>query len=376
MQPLIGDGSLWLWCVMFAVAALSFAVERTRFGKVVSGAMVALGLSLVLANVGVIPSAAASYDTVGSYLVTTAIPLLLFQADLRRVVRESGATLYCFLIGTATVVLGVFVAFWLVPLAHELAAKLAGVYAATYIGGTMNFVAVSQAVGLGGGDFAAGLAADNIVTTTYLMSLGLLPAVAIFRRMFARFGVQSDESAPAATAEPAQSLELPALTFAMALAFAIAALGAYVGQITAVKYAPVLVTTFVATLIATMVPAIGRLTRGAFQVGMIFMYVFFVTVGAGADIAALIDSGAGIFAFAVIVVATHLLVMMPIVASLGLPMREAIVGSCSTVSGPSVSAALAASRGWHDLVTPGVLTGVLGYVIANVIGIAITRALS
>lgn len=375
-MSLIDDGSLWLWCVMFAVAALSFAIERMPMGKLVSGAMVALGLSLVLANVGVIPRAAATYDVVGSHLVTTAIPLLLLQADLRRVVRESGATLYCFLVGTATVVLGVLVAFWILPLAHELAAKLAGVYAATYIGGTMNFVAVSQAVGLSGADFAAGLAADNIVTTVYLISLGLLPAIAMFRRLFLHFAADDGQLLADTVEAPVESIELPALTLAMAVAFAIAAMGAYAGEISGVKYAPVLFATFATTFLATMFPALGRLTRGAFQIGMIFMYVFFVTVGAGANIAALIDSGAGIFAFAVIVVATHLIVMMPIVAALRLPMREAIIGSCATVSGPSVAAGLAASRGWHDLVTPGVLTGVLGYVIANVIGIALTRMLS
>lgn len=382
MNALVPDGSLWLWAVMFALAALSFWVERIPLGRVLSGAMVALGGSLLLANVGVMPNSGATYDLVSSQFVAIAIPLLLFQADLRRIVRESGPTLYCSLIGSVTVVLGALIAFWATPLTHELAAKLAGVYAATYIGGTMNYVAVSEAVELGSAEFAAGLVADNIVTTLYLMALGALPAIALIRRLFVSgdsLQVPETRSAAAADQERAShavDLDVLALALAMTLAFAIAAVGALAGQLTGVRYVPVLVATLITVTIATLYPRIGYLTRGSFHVGMLLMYVFFVTIGAGADIAALIERGLPILLFAATVVATHLILLLPAAVSLRLPLRETLIGSCATVSGPTVAAAMAASRGWHDLVVPGVLTGILGYIVANVIGIALTRGLS
>lgn len=43
MNALVPDGSLWLWAVMFAIAAFSFWIERTPMGHVMSGALVALG---------------------------------------------------------------------------------------------------------------------------------------------------------------------------------------------------------------------------------------------------------------------------------------------------------------------------------------------
>ncbi|MBT3711270.1 MAG: DUF819 family protein, partial [Gammaproteobacteria bacterium] len=38
-------------------------------------------------------------------------------------------------------------------------------------------------------------------------------------------------------------------------------------------------------------------------------------------------------------------------------------------------AALAAGQGWKDLVTPGMLTGILGYSVGTFIGVAVTKLL-
>ena len=40
-----------------------------------------------------------------------------------------------------------------------------------------------------------------------------------------------------------------------------------------------------------------------------------------------------------------------------------------------MAAAMAAGKRWHGLVTPGVMFGVLGYAVANFIGIALTQFL-
>ena len=41
----------------------------------------------------------------------------------------------------------------------------------------------------------------------------------------------------------------------------------------------------------------------------------------------------------------------------------------------AIGAALAASKGWHPMVTPGMLAGLFGYAIATFIGVAITTTL-
>jgi len=99
-KPLIPADHDWLLlAVLFSVAALGLWSEETRWGARLSSVVVAMGSTIVLSNLSIIPSSARVYDVVWSYLVPLAIPLLLFKADLKRIVREAGPTLVAFVFG-------------------------------------------------------------------------------------------------------------------------------------------------------------------------------------------------------------------------------------------------------------------------------------
>ncbi|RMZ53608.1 hypothetical protein APUTEX25_003142, partial [Auxenochlorella protothecoides] len=61
--------------------------------------------------------------------------------------------------------------------------------------------------------------------------------------------------------------------------------------------------------------------------------------------------------------------------ALRLPRRETLVAANAAVGGPGTAAAMAAARGWHDLVEPGVLAGTLGYAVGTAAGIAVSGVL-
>jgi len=52
-----------------------------------------------------------------------------------------------------------------------------------------------------------------------------------------------------------------------------------------------------------------------------------------------------------------------------------MIASNACILGPAPAAALAASKGWKALVTPGILVGVFGYAIATFLGVAVTTLL-
>ena len=52
-----------------------------------------------------------------------------------------------------------------------------------------------------------------------------------------------------------------------------------------------------------------------------------------------------------------------------------IIAANACILGPATAAAMAAGMGWRDLVTPGLLAGVLGYSIATFVGVAVSRVL-
>ena len=105
------------------------------------------GLALGLANVGLLPAASPAYSTINGALVPLAVPLLLFDADIVRALRDGGRLLLCFSLGALATVAGTLVAARLVPLASQLgpdAWKVAAALAARHIGGAVNYVAVAE----------------------------------------------------------------------------------------------------------------------------------------------------------------------------------------------------------------------------------------
>ena len=106
------------------------------------------------------------------------------------------------------------------------------------------------------------------------------------------------------------------------------------------------------------------------------MYVFFATIGFGADLGAMVDVALPMVAFLVILVLVHIILLVWLGARFKFSLAEMMIASSACILGPAAAAALAASKGWRHLVTPGMLVGVLGYAIATFIGITITAILS
>lgn len=81
-----------------------FRSERTKWGSALSGALVSILIGLAASSAGFISSDAPAYGVVFGYLLPVAVPLLLLGADLRRVIKSTGALLLAFLLGSGLLV--------------------------------------------------------------------------------------------------------------------------------------------------------------------------------------------------------------------------------------------------------------------------------
>lgn len=363
-----------LWAVLSLLAAFGFWSERTRVGRHLSGAAILLLGGITLSNFGVLPRSAPAYDAVWSYLVPLAIPLLLLKADLRRVLTETRSMLAAFAVGAAGTVLGALLGLWLLPLGGD-AAKLAGAFSATYIGGSMNMVAVSQAVELDATVASAAVAADSVVGVVYLAFLAVVPSIALFRRWY-----EADSTTPPAAAEPATQpaetragLDLVHLATALGLAFLICAAGEAMAGALGLRSYTVLFTTALTVALANLFPEPLGALRGDREIGMLFMYLFFAAIGISADVGAMLEQALVIAAFAALILLVHALMVFTLSRLMRVDLLETAVASSACAGGPATGAALAAGRGRPDLVAPAVLLGVFGYVVANFIGVGIAH---
>ena len=140
------------------------------------------------------------------------------------------------------------------------------------------------------------------------------------------------------------------------------------------RYGILFITAF-AVAAANFFPGPMARIEGDFALGTFFMYLFFVTIGASANLAALVGDAMVLVPYAIIIILAHMLVLGLGVKLLKIDLAEALVASNACIMGPATAAAISAGQGWRHLVTPGLLTGVLGYVIANFLGVAVTEFL-
>jgi len=375
--PLIGpDQDFALWSILIALAGFGFWCERYPWGRKYSGVMLLITAAIVLANLKIIPTSAPAYDAVWNYLVPIAIPLLLLEADLKRIVRESGPTLIAFVIGSAAVVAGVIIGVSFLDLGPN-EAELAGIFTGTYIGGGLNFAAVAEASGMQDGSMlAAAVAADNVVTNLHFLLIIFLPSIAW---MTSRYPTHHMDNAEQFTAESQAKLhriadlDIAGLLAALALAFMLAAGGNALAELAGKPQFAILVTTALTLLFATFLPRQVQKLSGHNEAGNIMMFIFLASVGATADIWQLIAIGPVLFIFASVIIIVHLIILFGAGKLLKLDLAELAMASAVCIGGPSSAAALASAKGWRHLLIPGLLAGSFGYAVGSFVGISVVE---
>ncbi len=376
IQP---DWTFAIWAMLAALAALGFWSDRTRLGRNVSGLAIVLATGMVLSNLGVAPRQSPVYGVVWSTLVPVAIPLLLLKANLRRILAETRGMLLPFTLGAVGTTAGALLGYWLLPLG-EHAPELAGVFSATYIGGSMNMAAVTQAVNLDPALATASVAADNVVGVIYLGLLALAPSMAFLRRWLRADAAPSvADRTGAADPAPARNdpvdapapLDLVHIGVALAIAFTLCALGQVLAAWAGLGGYAILFITALAVGLANLFPRQLARLKGDYEIGLFFMYLFFAAIGLSADVAAMITSAPVVALYAAVIVACHALGVFGLGRFLRTDLMDSVIASNACSAGPASAAAMAAGKGRPDLVAPAVLLGVLGYAVANFIGIGL-----
>jgi uncharacterized membrane protein len=138
----------------------------------------------------------------------------------------------------------------------------------------------------------------------------------------------------------------------------------------------ILVVTALSLLVANFAKPLLQQVSSEFEIGTLFMYVFFVAIGAGANFADVLGSALPILLFIVVMVSVHLCLLVVVGKWLKLDLAEVMIASNACILGPAPAAALAASKGWQPLVAPGILVGLFGYAIATFIGVTLTALLN
>ncbi len=386
------DDVMMLWAIIVIFSSLSIYLElKYKWAAKISGAIIALIFALLLSNFKVIPTESVVYDQVWGFIIPLALPLLLFQIDIKAIWKESGRLLGIFLLSSVGTVAGTFAAFFLLKEHIPYLDKLSAMMSASYIGGGVNFAAMALKFDPPKDVISAAVVADNLMTALFILTLMAIPTIRFFRNKFNTPHIDEVEGTQIAGRDDYFSrkeislldiaLNFGATFFIVAVSFKLSAfmtdilpkadgniLYEMFTSLVTDKY--LILTTFTFVLLL-LFPKFFKQLNGSNEFGTFLIYLFFFVLGIPASIPLIIQTAPLLLLFVFIIAMLNLVISLVAGKFIGADLEEILLASNANIGGPTTAAALAIAKGWHKLIGPILVVGTLGYIIGNYIGTAI-----
>ena len=378
------ENTLILWSIILVIATFAIFLEnRYTLVAKISGAIMALIIALLLSNFNIIPLESKVYDDVWGYVVPIAIPLLLFQCDIKKIWKESGRLAIIFLLSSVGTMLGAVVGFYLLREYIPTLNNIAGTMTASYIGGGVNFVAVQTALNLDKQLASALIVSDNLLMVLYFFVLIIIPTIPFFNKYFKR-EYRNDIKNMDDKKEVKRAITLEDVAFNFTISVLIVAVSfgfsdlilaedrGYVINFLANKY---ILLTSITVILATVFSTFFKKLIGSQEIGTFLIYIFFAVIGIPASIKSIVVNSPLLLVFCAIMVIINMVITFAFAKLFNFSLEEAILVSNANIGGPTTATAMAISKGWTKYVAPVMLVGTLGYVIGTYAGLILASNL-
>jgi len=326
----------------------------------------------IMSNTGVLTQTSAVYDWLSSTVLPMFLIIMLLKVDVASTIKMMGRGIFVMLFGTAGVVVGAPIAYFLVR--NKLPGdmwKAFGTLAGSWIGGTGNMAAVTEGLKTSGQGFGLAVLGDNLV---YIIWLPILLGSKNFAKAFNRFTRVDDkrmrmlENIQAQTEDRHEQVKMRHFLYLLVLGFlctwAAEILSAKMPELkpilTASTWKILLITTM--GLLLSLTPA--RHIPASHELAMALVYIFVANMGAKADVSGLTGSAVWFILACYFWIAIHGAFCLLGAYLLRVDVHSTAIASAANIGG-AASAPVVAAHHNEKLVPASILMALMGYAIGN-----------
>lgn len=368
----------------FIIAPVVIIYLESKFSvvKKIGSVLICYAVGLIIGNSGILHEGAAKYqDILSQVTVPLALPLILFSMDVKKWFKLAGAAITSLVIGIFTVVVMIFVGYWIFKDNINDIWKVSGMLVGIYTGGTPNMAAIKTALNV-----------ENelyIMTHTYEVTLGaiyLLFILSIGQRVFLTFLPPFKSAVANGTAinntdleEEFESYEgffergtfLPLLT-AFGLSALILGISYFIGTILPEDYSTaatiILITTF--GIACSFIPKIKSIKK-TFQLGMYIILIFCIVVSSMADVKQLANISFSLFYYVGLAMFGSHILHAFIAKFFKIDADTVIISGSALICSPPFVPVVAGALKNREVILTGLTVGIVGYAVGNYLGVFI-----
>jgi uncharacterized membrane protein len=302
--------------------------------------------------------------------VALAIPLLLFSTDIVGWTRLARSTVLSFGLCIGAGMAGSIAAYFLVGRNLVEGADMAGMLTGVYIGGTPNMAAIGTALDVSSVSFILLNAADMLISFAHLM---FLLTIAVRLPTWFLPATRKEGGNDGRQMELWQSMP-PASTVLRGggLAVGLAAAG-WLGSNFAPAGAGDAVAILVITTLAIAASMFSRVRSwvGTQDMGQFLLLVFCVSMGYTTDFVELFSASPVILVYCGVTVVIAVGLHFGLASLLRLDRDTVIITSTAAIFGPHMVGPIALALRNKQVVFSGLISGLLGYSVANYLGLLV-----
>lgn len=348
-------------------------INKYEFLNKIGSIVLVYIVGIILGNIKLLPDTVfQTQDLITTITIPLAIPLLIFNFDVKKWLKLAKPTVYALLITLSSVVLIVILSFFIFNDDSQDYWKIPGLLVGVYTGGTPNLAAIKTALEVDSETYLMIHTFDMVFSSIYLLFLMVLG-----RKFFGLFlpkyqsinregGALVEERSFQNFYKKHSIKEYPLTLLLAVLIFGISgSLSLIVPDDYSMLTAILGITTF--GIIASFIPKINQL-KSASDLGMYFILVFSLTVASMADLSNLSIDSLYLFLNIGFVIFGSIILQLILSKIFKIDTDTTIIASTALICSPPFVPVIAGALKNKEIIFSGLTIGIIGYAIGNYLG--------